>query len=246
MESVSQFAPALPGRVILRQRWTDLVFLHWRVEASVVAPLLPARVVPDLFDGSTWVGLIPFRMQHTRFAVGPAIPYFGSFTEINVRLYGRDASGRRGVVFRSLEASRLAAVLFARARFGLAYYWADVDAVQSGDRFEYAGTRRGHGPSTRIVATRTGRAVIGDPLADFLTGQWRLFVEHRGRTVVQANEHAPWPLFEATLGSLDDELLAAAGLPGLAGRAPDSVLYSPGVDVNFSGPSALALPHGSY
>jgi uncharacterized protein YqjF (DUF2071 family) len=53
--------------------------------------------------------------------------------------------------------------------------------------------------------------------------------------MVQSNEHAPWPLFEATLDSLDDQLLAAAGIPGLASRPPDSVLYSPGVDVNFSG-----------
>lgn len=40
-------------------------------------------------------------------------------TEVNVRLYGVDGQGRRGVVFLSLEASSLPAVLAARALFSL-------------------------------------------------------------------------------------------------------------------------------
>jgi uncharacterized protein len=31
----------------------------------------------------------------------------------------------------------------------------------------------------------------------------------------------------------DDELVAAAGLPGVADRPPDSVLFSPGVETWF-------------
>ena len=50
------------------------------------------------------------------------------------------------------------------------------------------------------------------------------------------NEHEPWPLRRATLVSLDDELVAAGGLPGVASRPPDSVLYSPGVHARFAMP----------
>ena len=42
----------------------------------------------------------------------------GSFLETNVRLYSVDEHGRRGVVFRSLEADRLLPVLTARGRSG--------------------------------------------------------------------------------------------------------------------------------
>jgi len=55
----------------------------------------------------------------------------------------------------------------------------------------------------------------------------------RGRTLRLRNHHEPWPLFEASLETLDDSLLARAGFPTLAGRAPDSVLYSPGVTTTF-------------
>jgi uncharacterized protein YqjF (DUF2071 family) len=243
VEPISQTAPILPGRRVLQQFWADLTFLHWRVDASVVAPLLPPGIVPDVFGGSSWVGLIPFRMIGSAFFGGPAVPYFGTFTEVNVRLYGVDEFGRRGVVFASLEASRLAAVLAARAMFGLPYFWASADFGSDGEEYRYESRRiGGGGPATTIVSRASGVPVVDDPLADFLTARWRLFVGRGGKTAVQANRHDPWPLVTAELLDLDDGLLAAAGLPGLADRAPDSVLFSPGVLTQFSGARALVQP----
>ena len=115
-------APELPTPIIMDQRWTDAVFLHWRIPHAVAAPFMPPGVVPDEFDGSAWVGLIGFRMQGAGLGRGPGIPYFGSFNEINVRLYSREPAGTRGVVFLSLDATRLAVVLAARAA-GIPYVW---------------------------------------------------------------------------------------------------------------------------
>ena len=115
-------APELPTPIIMDQRWTDAVFLHWRIPEPVAASFMPPGVVPDSFDGSAWVGLIGFRMQGAGLGRGPGVPYFGSFTEINVRLYSREPDGTRGVVFLSLDASRLAVVLAARAA-GIPYVW---------------------------------------------------------------------------------------------------------------------------
>ncbi|HEX8509218.1 MAG TPA: DUF2071 domain-containing protein, partial [Propionibacteriaceae bacterium] len=109
--SITPATPPLPGRPLLDQQWRDLTFLHWRVQPERVAPLLPPGTRPDLYDGSTWVGLIPFRLTGAAFGSGPPLPYVGSFPETNVRLYAVDAAGRRGVVFSSLEAARLAFVL---------------------------------------------------------------------------------------------------------------------------------------
>jgi uncharacterized protein YqjF (DUF2071 family) len=43
-------------------------------------------------------------------------------------------------------------------------------------------------------------------------------------------EHQPWPLHTAEAAALDDQLAATVGLGELAGRAPDHVAFSPGVD----------------
>lgn len=231
-EPIRRTAPPLPGREIAAQRWSDLTFLHWRVESSRVAPLLPPGVRPDEFDGSSWVGLIPFLLDRASLFGGPAVPYVGRFVEINVRLYGVDEAGRRGVVFLSLEASRLLAVLGAQAVFGLPYRWAATTMDPVDGTIAYASRRHGGGPASRIVS-RPGARLEPDPLADFLTARWGMFVARRGRTRFFPNEHEPWVVHAAELLDLDDGLVTAAGLPGVTGRPPDSVLFSPGVRTRF-------------
>lgn len=228
-EPIRRSAPPLRGRPIAGQRWSDLTFLHWRVDPAIVAPLLPPGVVPDEHDGGTWVGLIPFLLDRATLFGSPPVPYVGSFVEVNVRLYGVDADGRRGVVFRSLEASRLLAVIAARAVFGLPYQWARTSLEHQGDVIRYESHRHGGGPASRIVA-RPGERIEADPLADFLTARWGMLTT---RGAFFPNTHEPWVVHQAELLEFDDELVAAAGLPGVADRAPDSVLFSPGVETWF-------------
>lgn len=232
-EPISVIAPALRGKVAASQRWSKLAFLHWRVASSAVAPLLPEGVRPDVHDGSSWVGLIAFYLDRATLGRSPVIPYFGAFTEMNVRLYGVDARGRRGVVFLSLEASRLAAVLAARAAFSLPYRWSRTSIRDMNGAIEYTASRhRGRG-GTKIVVRPGDAPVVGDPTADFLTARWGLFTRRRRETVFLPNQHEQWQLFGAELITLEDSLLERAGLSGVASRMPDSVLYSPGVTTQF-------------
>ncbi|TFD79930.1 YqjF family protein [Cryobacterium fucosi] len=233
-EPISAVGPPLAGRASASQRWSQLVFLHWRVDAAMVSPLLPAGLVPDEYDGSSWVGLIPFVLDRATVWGSPPVPYVGSFVEVNVRLYAVDADGRRGVVFVSLEASRLAAVIAARALFRIPYRWSRTGLARAVGELGYTSRRHlAASIRTEILVRPTDHPVVGDALADFLTARWALFTTVRGRTVHLRNHHEPWPLFRAELVRLDDTLLAAAGFPGVAGRQPDSVLYSPGVTTRF-------------
>lgn len=231
-------APPLGGAVVAAQEWRQVAFVHWRVAADRVAPLLPPGVVPDVFDGSSWVGLIAFRLGDARVGPFPPAPRWGSFTEVNVRLYGVDAQGRRGVVFRSLEASSLPAVIAARTLFSLPYMWARTAQRPMRDGWEYASRRielrpgrRGPGfhLGVRVDATRT----VHDELSLFLTARWGLFQGRFGRTQWLPNEHEPWALHPAHVTTLRDDLCTVAGLPGVVDRPPDSVLFSPGVDARF-------------
>jgi uncharacterized protein YqjF (DUF2071 family) len=238
-ESITPAAPMLPGRAAIQQHWRDAVFLHWRLDPSEVAGWLPAGTRPDTTpDGATWVGLIPFRLERTAFPPLPVVPWLGTFLETNVRLYAVDDRGRRSVVFRSLDAQHLLPVLAARVGLGLPYRWARMRGERSGATLRYASERLEGAirPRTRIAARQLPERVEGDALADFLTARWAMHVTHLGGTRYWRNEHEAWPLFRAELLDLDDELLAAAGFPGLAGRAPDSVLASPGVTTRFSAP----------
>src|SRR6185312_3963150 len=91
---------------------------------------------------------------------GPAVPWLGTFPETNVRLYSIDEQGRRGVVFRSLEAGRLAVVLGARAVFNLPYQWARMSITRSVvDDLELD-----YRTSRRFAGRSAGRAAAGAPV----------------------------------------------------------------------------------
>lgn len=233
----SSHPPPLPGRPVIAQRWSRAVFLHWRVDAARLAPLLPPGVRPDVFDGSGWVGLVPFVLSQFRFLPAPPVPFLGTFNEINVRTYGIDDEGRRGVVFLTLEAEHLIPVLTAHALFGLSYRWAsighrlDAEDAEDAATVEYRSRRRrvdgaARGPGTRL-RVRVGDEVVDDDLSRFLTARWGFHERHLGRTIWAANAHEPWPLRRAELIGIRDGLLADRGFADLAGRRPDSVLAMP-------------------
>ena len=246
--------PELPAPVIMEQRWSDAVFLHWRIPAAVAAPFMPAGVAPDSFDGSAWVGLIGFRMQGAGLGRGPGIPYFGSFNEINVRLYSRAPDGTRGVVFLSLDADRLAVVLAARAA-GIPYVWsragyrgdkglglagaapAPARGAPAAPQAGYWVRRfRGGGRSDFDVAPKLD-AEATDPLSIHLTARFGLHTRFRGKTLYVPNTHTAWPLYRAQLSHLEDQLVRAAGI-NVEGP-PESVLFSPGVGTQFGRPYIL-------
>lgn len=238
---MDQHAPPLPGRVLMSQEWRDVGFVHWAVDPERVAPLLPRGVRPDVLDGATYVGLVPFSMVGAGLGRGPAVPWLGTFLETNVRLYSIDEQGRPGVVFRSLDADRLGTVLAARLGFGTPYRWArmrhDRRAAPGGTRHTWTSTVRRLGPraTTRIEMTVGARREPTD-LDVFLTARWALHTRVAGVPLYLRNEHPPWPLHDVRLEHLDDELVSAAGLPGVSHRAPDHVAFSPGVHTVFGLP----------
>ncbi|MDQ4118668.1 MAG: DUF2071 domain-containing protein [Actinomycetota bacterium] len=236
-EPVRPVAPAVPRPHLSRQSWRDVTFLHWAVPPERVADLLPPGVRPDVHEGRTWVGLVPFRIVGAGFGRGPAVPWAGTFCETNVRLYSVDHTGTRGVVFLSLDAARLAVVTGARAVFGLPYRWARMRVERDGDMRSYTAAGRWPGPrASSRVRVRPRGDVLDGPLDRFLTARWGLHVAHIGHTWYVPNEHQPWPLRGADVVELDDGLLASDGLADLAGRPPDHVAFSDGVDVRFGMP----------
>ena len=223
------------GRTVFTQGWRDVAFLHWAVPPSTVAPLLPAGTRPDVHEGATFVGLIPFRMERIGVLGSPGIPYLGSFAETNVRLYSVDEQGRRGVVFRSLDADRLVPVLTARWAARLPYLWSRMRIERDGNVRVYSSRRRWPGPrrARSSVRLRIGER-IPEPhtLARFLSARWGLHRPGCRGPLYWPNEHREWHLHRAELLDLNEDLVAAAALAPVV-RPPDSVLFSPGVDVRF-------------
>jgi hypothetical protein len=222
----------------MEHRWGNLAFLHWRYRPDVVQDLLPDGLTVETFDGSAWVGLVPFEMTVTAPRRGP-VPWLSRFAETNVRTYATAADGTTGVWFLSLDAARLAAVVTARTTYALPYFWSAMSVESDPLRVHYQTSRRWPGPSRphSDVTVDIGDRYRPDQLDDldhWLTARYRLFT-HRPTGLRGARaQHAPWVLHRAGVAHLDDELITATGLPRPVG--PPLVHWSPGVDVDVGTP----------
>ena len=102
------------ARPVGYHHWSDLLFLHWRVPAEMLQPLLPRGLTVDTWDGSAWVGLVAFHISRLRPWWSPVLPWISTFPETNIRTYVHREGRDPAVWFFSLDAARWLAVQAAR------------------------------------------------------------------------------------------------------------------------------------
>ena len=208
---------------VMRMRWLDLLFAHWPVPVEALRPLVPAGLDIETFDGSAWIGVVPFRMEDVASRFLPAVPGPGAFPELNVRTYVR-RNGRGGVWFLSLDAGSRVAVEGARFAFHLPYYrarmssdteagWVEYRTERTDARGDPAGFRGRYRPTGPIEPAAPGS------LLAFLTDRLGLYAtDSDGRILWTAIRHEPWPLQAAEAEIETNTMASAAGitLPGVA------------------------------
>jgi uncharacterized protein YqjF (DUF2071 family) len=211
----------------MRQSWRDLLFAHWPVPASRLRALVPPELEVQEHDGTSWVGLVPFRMAGVAPRPLPDLPGISAFPELNLRLYVQ-REGRPGVWFVSLDAANGAAVWTARRFFHLPYFRADMQVRDiEGGRVAYRSQRRGggarvafsgsYGPTSGVFAARPGS------LEHFLAERYCLYARTPSGTLTRTDiHHAPWPLQTAEAELAENTVGDAQGVP-LAG--PPALLH---------------------
>ena len=217
----------------MRQRWRELLFLHFPCDPAEVAALLPPGLTVDTFPDESgieraWIGLVPFRMEGIRWSFAPPVPGARAFPETNVRTYVHREGANPGVWFFSLDAMNRLAVQTARVAFALPYFYSRMSVQREAHRIRYAGRRPD--ASYEIDATLGTSQPASEPgsLEFFLVERYLLYAARGDRLWSGRVHHTPYGLRAATVESLHEDLVDAAGLtPGPFVHA----LFSEGVDV---------------
>ncbi len=226
--------PMPVGTWAISMIWHDLLFMHWPVPEDWLRPLIPPSLGLDTFDGSAWLGVVPFRMSGVRPRFLPGVPPLSNFPEINLRTYVT-AGGKPGVWFFSLDAHNPVAVRLARATFGLPYFDAKMSCRTVGDDIHYRSVRMHRNAPPAEFAARYRPA--GDPfdsrpgsLENFLTERYCLYAADKRGNVRRGDiHHVMWPL---QLAEVEVETLDMTGQIGVSLQDTDPVLhYSQRLDV---------------
>ena len=202
---------------VMRMRWVDLLFAHWPMPVAALRPLVPSMLEIETFDGTAWLGIVPFRMEDVAPRFLPAPPFAGRFPELNVRTYVRHR-GRSGVWFFSLDAASRLAVEGARLGFHLPYFRARMSAERDGRWIEYRSERTDARGSEAALDGRfrpTGAPALAAPgsLDAWLTERRALFAVDSNRHVMLGKiRHPRWPLQPAEAEFRVNTMAAAHGL----------------------------------
>jgi uncharacterized protein YqjF (DUF2071 family) len=178
--------------------WHDLLFLHWPIQPELIRPLIPRDLELDTFDGSAWLGVVPFRMTGVRPRYLPAVAGL-AFPEMNVRTYVW-TPGRSGIWFFSLDAANRLAVRAARIWHRLPYYDARIAVQWERGSVHYHSIRvdkKSAGAEFHASYKPTGEVYRSAPgtLDRWLTDRYCFYTTGRGDQLHYVDiHHLPWPL----------------------------------------------------
>lgn len=221
---------------VMRQRWSGLLFLHWPVDAAMIADRLPPGLHVDTFDGIAWLGVVPFFMDRVRPVGLPPVPWISWFMELNVRTYVHDSNGNPGVWFFSLDCNQPLAVEIARRAFHLPYQHAAMTSETHGNRIRYH-SRRKTADSNEALFDYQNPAITQPASAGslewFLVERYLLFSANpAGDLFCGRVHHAPYQIAPARCDVWSAEPLRLNGFPEPPG-APVSMLTAATVDVKI-------------
>jgi hypothetical protein len=234
--SKEHFGPNSPHQIdnpFMTQKWRDAIFINWPVPAAAVARVIPNGLEPDLFNGTAWVSLVPFRMENLRIRHLPPIPGTSNFGEVNVRTYVRGPNGP-GVWFCSLDVHAALATLVARTFYRLPYYHGEVSETQAATTSNWKVRRKRPEVVAGELEIEKLSTPVNDLLSVFLTARWRLYSGRSKKLRVAQVDHPPWDLAEAKIKKCTTGLVDHAGFD--VSEATPTAYWSPGVPVRVTAP----------
>lgn len=242
------------SQVIMKQTWSNLLFLHWRFPKDLIQKSLPPGLFVDTFEGDAWMGVIPFEMHKVRPVCAPSIPWLSHFLELNLRTYVVSKDGRPGVWFYSLDASNPVAVAVAQTFFQLPYHFARMhtrvtsrpdsptaqDVTYFSSRWkDQLGISRPFSHSSfhySIPSEPQEKAAPAAPgtLEYFLVERYLLFSYNRSDQELKCGRvwHKPYQMITPDLINFKSTLFEENGFES-PGPSPHHILYSPQVEVDI-------------
>jgi uncharacterized protein YqjF (DUF2071 family) len=228
----------------MKQRWNDLLFMHWPVSPSDLRSKVPSMLVLDTFENQAWIGITPFRICGLRPRGLPPLPGLSQFAELNVRTYV-SLNGKPGVYFFSLDAASRIAVMAARAWYRLPYVYARITIDRKSERFVYRSVRpRGTATEAELSLEYEPNGAVTQSapgsLAFWLTERYRLYAVRGARVFSADIDHVQWPLQPATAVIHSNTMAASHGihLPSV----PPLLHFSRTLDVRVWRPRRQSSP----
>ena len=205
------------------QEWNNVLFLHWKVEPSLLRKWVPPNLDLDVFEEKAWVSAVAFTMENIRPKYLSAFPPISDFHEINIRTYVC-YHGKPGVYFLSIEGGKRMSCLIAKRLSKLPYRFSTIKRKH--DRLS---SSNNHFKDQLEIEFSVGSTFnIKSDLDMWITERYALFQERKRDINTFDIHHIEWPLSDMEIKNLE---IQYPRFSSLLTSTPDMAHYSKGVQV---------------
>lgn len=189
---------------IMRQKWRNVLFLHWPIPVEKLRPHIPSSLQIDTFNGSAWLGIILFVLEGIFPFEIPSISLTPKFPEINVRTYVK-YDGKPGIYFLSIDVMNWASLKIAKNWYHLPYHSSQIFFQKEEQKFHCHSIRKGnentpisfkgkYAPVSEVYFPKEGT------LDHWLIERYCLYSSNNGINIYCGDiHHRPWPLQKAKI-----------------------------------------------
>lgn len=196
---------------LMKQTWSDLVFIHQEVDPDSLRKLIPEPLELDLFEGKAYISFVPFIMNDIKPLGLFTVPYFSSIQEFNLRTYVR-YKGYKSVYFVSLDATKTPHIEVARTLFKLNYLKAKIDYKVAKSVICHRIDSRDHKVDFRAEFEASDEVFEPSALTDWLTDRYSYLESKSGSVYAGSLYHEPWQLQNLKLKSIEENYLSSYGI----------------------------------
>src|SRR5437868_7216254 len=212
--------------------------LNYRVDPTLLIPLIPSGLELDFFRGETYISLVGLLFLDTQ-VLTIAFPFHRNFEEVNLRFYVRRRSAdtwRRGVCFVREIMPKKAVALLARLFYGERYMALPMKhLIEHRDgalKVEYSWRRASKWESIAISACGEPVPIAAGTHEEFITEHYWGYTSIRGGCSEYRVEHPRWKIWPA------ESFRVIANMAALYGDEFADVLNSP--------PASAFIAEGSH
>lgn len=216
------------------QRWENVLFLHWPVSPRLLSTQIPPELELDVYDGTAWIGLVLFQVKDMHPRQLPALPWFRSYLQVNVRTYVT-YNGRGGVYFFTLDVEKWPARAFGKMLYSLPFRKAKIKMEKRGQDVYFVNRWEKKQWSEELVCTYTPVSSLFSPKAstldDWLIERYCLWSKRKGKLLRTDIHHVKWKLQKAEANIYSNSM--ASFLPRTIFQQSPLIHYAAGQQALF-------------
>lgn len=213
---------------IVLSEWSDVLMLHWKVDASTVKRILPKELSIDTFEGGAWVTICVASVENFMNRFFTLIKQGFSFDQVMMQTYVIH-NGKPGLYIFNQELEKSFTKNLYKRLFKLKPGETQIVREQNGPEHKFFAKNDVTGFKLGLKYS-LGPDIQESPLESWLSNRFKYFYERQNNLYEYSVHHKEWKFKDINLEKFRSHFVYG-GLELI--QTPDFIHYSPGIQKLF-------------